>query len=1159
MDEDEPTQATQNVLDPRRVGKQNSGFSDEDISDIICILYPHSESARQEVLRLAHDDSPYIIGKDEMDNVEPDYDLEDHASRFESNPSGHGNYALILRLSSAIKNPANGFAFGRNINRCDVVFTHDPYKRVSNIHFRIYVNEYGNVMVEDQSTNGTFVDRTLLLSRSKDPSKPPITRRVLTSGSLIKILLHNESKDLTFRVRIPRRDDEYAGAYNTKVAEYFVRNKLARESDTIRPSDKGPPDIFRTAAENAGGGLRPKETTPARAINKRGETIRPEWNGSGKYNRVGMIGKGAFAVVYKVTSKYDGRPYAAKELEKRRFIKNGVLDQKVENEMKIMQRVEHPNIVRYIEHFDWDERLLIIIMEYVPGGDLGKLISEEGPFDEHMVKSMARQLLDALNYLHTKNITHRDVKPDNILINSLEPLEVKLTDFGLSKMVDSEQTFLRTFCGTLLYCAPEVYTEYAEYDENGYRNRGKKSRRMPGQRYSHAVDIWSLAGVLFFTLTKSPPYPVKTGISHSELLHKIMTTRLGIAPLEQFNVSEEGIDFLSRMLQRRPEQRATIEELAEHPWLGGHGSSVQASQSFDEITDDEDMAAQLIDLPWDDHGRIIDVSDDESEKENGTNFRPGRRPQQQRLFGEVGISAIGSSGVIPGDFLNLPADDTSMRETEILGPEGDEAYDSGDNTARARAQSHFHQSADQLQSLVENVASQSLGDKENEPVQPDLLSSRYQSDYLNGSKRKPPSQELSDLSDENTPTEKPFIKRLKSESNIEGLSENAIEELKLLACVPQINRLSSGRQLDEPVDKVTFWEQDRTTWHLNYPEMTQLQYDAFNQAARDRGEKFRPGQTPLWDLARRYFPPTPRMVEQPRQDVSDFPPTAMPTDSMSIPDTLQPDPKIEYTIPAVGARAIGLIESSTTSLINGVSFPITDSLISFGRGPENTEVFEPPSESRIPKYAFKILLWKEGYDPARDPSKVVPPWVHSSTADESSYGFYLSTKATLGIRVNGQAVPSSDAKNPSGPSRYWTRIYDGDDLVVWGGQEPQNQTSLTFRCFWGSSSSPRHDKNHALDFAPEELAQQLDLACQRTEKRIRDAGEKRLKNGAAISDLEVRTRTVDLERARSIEFEQRRQEAIAFIQARQLPNSRRSSPASAPPTVTIGRVPPQLA
>lgn len=66
-----------------------------------------------------------------------------------------------------------------------------------------------------------------------------------------------------------------------------------------------------------------------------------EWNGSNKYNRVGRIGKGAFATVYKVTAKFDGKPYAAKELDKRKFMKNGVLDQKVENEMRIMQRVKH--------------------------------------------------------------------------------------------------------------------------------------------------------------------------------------------------------------------------------------------------------------------------------------------------------------------------------------------------------------------------------------------------------------------------------------------------------------------------------------------------------------------------------------------------------------------------------------------------------------------------------------------------------------------------------------------------------------------------------------------------------------------------------------------------------------------------------------------------
>lgn len=66
-----------------------------------------------------------------------------------------------------------------------------------------------------------------------------------------------------------------------------------------------------------------------------------EFRGGDKYNRVGIIGKGAFAIVYKVTDKYSGEPYAAKELDKRKFMKNGVLDQKVENEMRIMQRISH--------------------------------------------------------------------------------------------------------------------------------------------------------------------------------------------------------------------------------------------------------------------------------------------------------------------------------------------------------------------------------------------------------------------------------------------------------------------------------------------------------------------------------------------------------------------------------------------------------------------------------------------------------------------------------------------------------------------------------------------------------------------------------------------------------------------------------------------------
>lgn len=109
-------------------------------------------------------------------------------------------------------------------------------------------------------------------------------------------------------------------------------------------------------------------------------------------------------------------------------------------------------------------------MEYVPGGELSTFLQSPGKIPEEMVQTISRQLLRALHYLHKRRITHRDIKPDNILIASLDPLRVKLSDFGLSKATQ-EETFLKTFCGTLLYCAPEVYPDYEMYRLGEARKR----------------------------------------------------------------------------------------------------------------------------------------------------------------------------------------------------------------------------------------------------------------------------------------------------------------------------------------------------------------------------------------------------------------------------------------------------------------------------------------------------------------------------------------------------------------------------------------------------------------------------------------------------------------------------------------------------------------
>ncbi|KAL2269828.1 hypothetical protein VTJ83DRAFT_2012 [Remersonia thermophila] len=1225
----QPTQATQPIFDPRRLGLQTSGFSDEDIADIICILLPYSDSARQEVRRIAAETTEHMVRREDVDGLPFDYTLEDDLRNFAALRSDVGDHHIALRFSSELKNPALGFTFGRVPNLCDICLLNGN-RRVSKVHFRIFLNQWGVLMLEDMSTNGTMVDLVFLRRRDQNGAE---TRRTLESGSRIRIPINQGAGDVEFLVRIPNREGEGAEAYKRNLDAYLARQyDLAADANaTIVPGPGGHVDIFQPAAaapgaRNHGAAARRADGGPSQARPRTDGLPRP-WNGSNKYNRVCEIGRGAFATVYKVTMKLTGQPFAAKELDKRKFMKNNVLDQKVENEMQIMRKVKHPNIVEYIEHFDWDDRSLIIIMEYVSGGDLGKLVLENPALSESATKTIAAQLVDALGYLHDMNITHRDVKPDNILVHSLNPLVVKLTDFGLSKMVDNEQTFLRTFCGTLLYCAPEVYPGYAEYDEHGRRHQRNRYRRpVTGQRYGHAVDIWSLGGVLFYALTKMPPFPVRNGASHPELLTTIMTRPLDVSPLIKANVSDDCIDFISSMLNRRPERRATVDDLKNHPWISSSFTTV--SRSFEEEAEEE-LRVTASQLSLEDNSRLDHdgrrelrvpsddgITDDEdvdfdangllgyeSEKENYT-FGPNHQPR--RLFGEVDPSAVRSTGAVPPDRLNLPASAESFDSTgmsEILGNDREikdsfEPEDSltprqtpqkpppGAGLASSYLSAGQSRSVEELNNMTFDVASQSLGGAEsilenlNMKSRAVSLPRSHTTGDLTTSKRKPSCD--SDAEDE-TPGQNAGrgLKRFRSAGSAKAAARKPIDsgereivaprpsvpppqsgrqmdnsEYVLLVQIPSIPQPQSGRQIDSPVHKSTYWSAlDRRTWHLEYPEMTHLQLDAFKQAAMVRGEDFAPGKTPLWDLAMRYFPPTNcervgRSVKEAQQgglDPAAIPSTAKTGNSAPAtpPNTDDPEPPSHMPAPLQsdpGRPVVAYLQPAPHSALpDDLCIAITESMVSWGRAFENTRSYPDKENKRVPLVAFKILLWKAGYDPAKN----FRPWNRAAEPDEEQFRFYISTKATAGIHVNGAHLPSDDPKNPAAPSKHWMALHDGDTVTVSKAPGQPAAMSFVFRCLWGGSARSRRSlgQPYHAELVPAGVAARLDEVCGRAERKMRSLSEHDLKMEEANHDADERAKHVDRERQRSREFEQRRLEACRALRIRRL------SPA---PGVTLG-------
>ncbi|KAJ1978059.1 Checkpoint kinase 2 [Dimargaris verticillata] len=190
-----------------------------------------------------------------------------------------------------------------------------------------------------------------------------------------------------------------------------------------------------------------------------------------------------------------------------------------------------------------DKHYLCILTEFIHGGDLQAHIASKERLDEPEARGIFYQLCSAVHYLHTNGITHRDLKPDNVMLaNSV----VKLTDFGVAKCI-SDQTVLATLCGTPSYLAPEVLRQSDTCS-----------------RYDQMVDIWSLGIILYHMLVGQLPF---TGETQAELYHAIRQGEYNRDHTAYQQLSDASRDCLHHLIQVYPWDRPLVNVVMRHRWL----------------------------------------------------------------------------------------------------------------------------------------------------------------------------------------------------------------------------------------------------------------------------------------------------------------------------------------------------------------------------------------------------------------------------------------------------------------------------------------------------------------------------------------------------------------------------------------------------------------
>jgi len=262
------------------------------------------------------------------------------------------------------------------------------------------------------------------------------------------------------------------------------------------------------------------------------------------------LGEGSYGSVWLALNGDTGELFALKEVRVGSSDKHRDESiEQLEQEVEVLSRLVHPNIVRYIG-ITREETALYIFLEYVPGGSIASLVQRFGKFEENVIRVYTRQILIGLAYLHSQRVVHRDIKGANILVEKSG--RIKLADFGMAKVLESV-SIGKSFKGSACWMAPEVIRQ---------------------QNVGFEADIWSVGCTVYEMATGAPPWSDCS--TQVQIIFKIASS--SEIPTIPEHLSPEGHDFLRLCLQRDAEQRPEAVSLLEEEFvLDAHRSNEQQS------------------------------------------------------------------------------------------------------------------------------------------------------------------------------------------------------------------------------------------------------------------------------------------------------------------------------------------------------------------------------------------------------------------------------------------------------------------------------------------------------------------------------------------------------------------------------------------------------